>query len=145
MDKVVEKTAVDYAKYLDVNLPSKFQPLQTSIDEILARLEEFQTMLSFIAGDRKDYNDIIASIPNYKPRFDDMFKRIDVLEVLVAHMKDNMDTLESNIEKAEAELGINEPAMKVPSIFTPLFKKSTSSERSPSKGMEIFHTEDYFK
>nr|CAH7741922.1 unnamed protein product [Callosobruchus chinensis] len=142
----IEQTAVDYAKYLDLDFPPQIQALTSTIYEMLARLEEFQTLLGFMSKDRDQYNSIITSIPKYQAEFDDLSKRTDMVEALVAHIKDNLDTLESRIEKAEAELNINEPTMKVPNIFTPLFKKNTIPDRkSPSKGMEMFHTEDYFK
>ncbi|VEN33962.1 unnamed protein product [Callosobruchus maculatus] len=142
----IAKTATDYAKYLDLDFPSQIQCLTSTIYEMLARLEEFQTILSFMSQDRNYYNSMITSIPKYQGEIDDLCKKIDMVEGLIAHIKDNMDTLESRVEKAETELNINESTMKVPNIFTPLFKKNTVPDRnSPSKGMEMFHTEDYFK
>lgn len=91
---------------------------------MLARLEEFQTMVSFVKQDGTDSNDILTSLPDYKTDLEEMFKKIDTMESLVTHMKNNLDKLEDDVEKAEIEFGINDPKKKVASIFSPLFVSS---------------------
>ncbi|CAG9818791.1 unnamed protein product [Phaedon cochleariae] len=104
-------------------LYSLFKSVSGSIEEMLARLEEFQTMLYFVTQDRIDYNDILTSIPNYGVEFDQICNKIDTLESLISHIQSNLDQLEHEIEKAETELGCTETsAIKVTNIFTPLFE-----------------------
>lgn len=91
---------------------------------MLARLEEFETMFAFIQPDVQDSRDLLKSILDYKPEFDDLCQKIDSTEFLMAHIKSNLDALESQIEEREAWLGVehsNNVAEKVSSILTPLF------------------------
>ncbi|KAJ8972783.1 hypothetical protein NQ317_009236 [Molorchus minor] len=118
---MLEELAEDYSKYCDVNIEQKLNPISKSVDDMLARLEEFQTMLTFIKQDEKDSSDILNSIPNYKNDFDAMCNTIDRLENLMTHIKINLDKLDDDLERAETELGYNEPKKKVTNLFTPLF------------------------
>ncbi|KAJ8938139.1 hypothetical protein NQ318_006999 [Aromia moschata] len=117
----LEAVAKDYSKYCNVNLDHKLKPVNKSVDDMLARLEEFQTILSFIKQDEKDATNIFASVPNYKSDLDEMCDTIDTIENLISHIKNNLDKLENDIEKAETELGYNEHKKIVSNIFTPLF------------------------
>ncbi|XP_072392839.1 biogenesis of lysosome-related organelles complex 1 subunit 4 [Diabrotica undecimpunctata] len=139
----IQKTAKDYKKCCDVDMDSKLNSLNKSIDEMLTRLEEFQTMMSFVEQDRKDYNDILTSVPNYKDEFDILCNRIDTVDKLTTHIKSNLDVLENEIEKAESSLGCSEKTAKVTQIFTPLFKKNVDKKQS-TQSSELFKTEDYF-
>ncbi|KAG5889941.1 hypothetical protein JTB14_018836 [Gonioctena quinquepunctata] len=141
----VENTAKGFSKYCELDMNNKVEPIIGSIDEMLARLEEFQTMISFVVQDRTDYNDILSSIPNYGSEFGDMCNKIDTLEKMVAHIKSNLDHLESEIEKAENELGCNEATSKVTNIFTPLFKKNVEKKYSKDHHSGYFKTEEYFE
>ncbi|XP_057664678.1 biogenesis of lysosome-related organelles complex 1 subunit 4 isoform X2 [Diorhabda carinulata] len=139
----VEKTAKEYSKCCEIDLESKLKPINKSVDDMLARLEEFETMMSFVIQDRKDYNDILTSVPNYKEEFDILCNKIDSVEKLTKHIKSNLDELEKEIEKAELSLGCTEKTAKVTQIFTPLFKKNVD-KKSTSQSTEFFKTEDYF-
>lgn len=91
---------------------------------MLARLEEFETMLSFIEPDVKDSKDILKSIVDYKPEFEELCQKIDSTEFLIAHIKSNLDTLEAKIEEGEAKMGVDAASKvteKMTNIFTPLF------------------------
>ncbi|XP_018563279.1 biogenesis of lysosome-related organelles complex 1 subunit 4 [Anoplophora glabripennis] len=144
MSLPLENVAQDYSKYCDVDLNGKLQPINKSIEDMLARLEEFQTMVSFVKQDETDSNDILTSLPNYRNDLEDMFNKIDTMESLVIHMKNNLDKLEDDIEKAETELGCNDPKKKVTSIFTPLFRKNTE-KKQPTPSLGLFKVEDYFE
>ncbi|CAH1115428.1 unnamed protein product [Psylliodes chrysocephalus] len=140
----VEKTAKDYKKYLQIDLNSAVNPLSNSIDEMLTQLEEFEIMMTFLVQDRKDYKDILTSIPNYKAEFTDLCNKIDTIERLISHIKSNLDELESEVEKAETNLGCTEKTVKVTQIFTPLFKKNVDKKNSFHHS-ELFKTENYFQ
>lgn len=97
---------------------------------MLARLEEFEAMFTFIEPDVKDSKDILNSIQEYKPEFQDLCAKIDSTEFLVAHIKSNLDMLEAKIEVAETKLGVSDTTSKVTekvsNIFTPLFVREIS-------------------
>lgn len=149
--EVLEKTVKDYSTYLtNTNLDKKLEPINKAVDDMLARLEEFETMFAFIQPDVQDSRDLLKSILDYKPEFDDLCQKIDSTEFLMAHIKSNLDSLESQIEEGEAWLGVehsNNVAEKVSSILTPLFKKSVEKKNTVTGvgGMELFKTEEYFK
>ncbi|CAG9770965.1 unnamed protein product [Ceutorhynchus assimilis] len=146
MKTIVEKTAKDYSKYIDnINLNEKLEPVNKALDDMLTRLEEFETMLSFIQPDVNDSTDILKSILNYKPEFEELCEKIDATEFLIAHIKSNLDNLEAKIEEAEAKMGVSDATAKVTNIFTPLFKKSPEKHISPSPTLELFKTEEYFR
>ncbi|KAJ8924592.1 hypothetical protein NQ315_000742 [Exocentrus adspersus] len=140
----LENVAGDYNKYCDVDIHSKLMPINEQIENMLARLEEFQTMILFVKQDGTDSRDILTSIANYSNELNDLFNKIDTMERLVTHIKSNLDKVEDDVEKAEVEFGCNDSKKKVTSIFTPLFKKATEKKQlSPSLG--LFKVEDYFE
>ncbi|XP_050295470.1 biogenesis of lysosome-related organelles complex 1 subunit 4 [Anthonomus grandis grandis] len=144
-DATIKKTALDYSQYItNNNIKEKLEPVNKTVDDLLVRLEEFETMFSLIQPDIKDSKDILNSIISYKPEFDDLCDKIDSTEFMIAHIKTNLDTLEGKIEEAEAKMGISDAASKVSSILTPLFKKSVD-RRPVNTSVEQFKVEDYIK
>ncbi|ENN72224.1 biogenesis of lysosome-related organelles complex 1 subunit 4 [Dendroctonus ponderosae] len=150
-EDVLRRTAEDYSSYItNTNIEKKLEPVNKAIDDMLARLEEFEAMFTFIEPDVKDSKDILNSILAYKPEFEDLCAKIDSTEFLVAHIKSNLDMLEAKIEEAETKLGVSDTTSKVTekvsNIFTPLFKKAAERRAtSASTNMELFKTEDYFQ
>lgn len=89
---------------------------------MLTRLEEFQTMISFVHQDRDESNKILISVLDANDDFNDLCKKIDKIECLVAHIKNNLNALDEEISKTEENLGcLEQSTLKMPSIFTPLF------------------------
>lgn len=87
---------------------------------MLARLEEFETMFAFIQPDIKDSKDLLHSITEYKSEFDSLCAKIDNTELLIAHVKHNLDTLEAQVEDGEAKMNLTDTASKVTNLLTPL-------------------------
>ncbi|KAJ8969157.1 hypothetical protein NQ314_001898 [Rhamnusium bicolor] len=139
----LENVAKDYSKYCDVDINLKLKPINQSVDDMLTRLEEFQTMVSFVKQDGIDSNDILTSFLNFKSDMDEMCIKINTIENLITHIKSNLDKLEDDMDKAETEMGCNEHKNKVTNIFTPLFKKNTDKKQI-IPNMELFKTDDYF-
>ncbi|KAF7268574.1 hypothetical protein GWI33_018326 [Rhynchophorus ferrugineus] len=142
----IKKTSEGYSKlFTDCNLEQKLAPINKSIEQMLARLEEFETMFAFIQPDIKDSKDLLNSIMEYKSEFDILCEKIDNTELLVAHVKHNLDTLEARIEECEAKLNVTDTASKVTNLLTPLLFKKANAERKPTpSSVELFKTEDYF-
>lgn len=91
---------------------------------MLTRLEEFQTMISFVVQDSGDSVKILSSLLQHKHEFDDLCKKIDAIETLTNHLKGNLKQVEDNIDKAEADFHLSEPS-KVANLFTPFFVSSS--------------------
>ncbi|XP_076272900.1 biogenesis of lysosome-related organelles complex 1 subunit 4 isoform X2 [Rhynchophorus ferrugineus] len=140
----IKKTSEGYSKlFTDCNLEQKLVPINKSIEQMLARLEEFETMFAFIQPDIKDSKDLLNSIMEYKSEFDILCEKIDNTELLVAHVKHNLDTLEARIEESEAKLNVTDTASKVTNLLTPLLFANAERKPTPSS-VELFKTEDYF-
>ncbi|XP_060524796.1 biogenesis of lysosome-related organelles complex 1 subunit 4 isoform X2 [Cylas formicarius] len=135
---MLQQTVQDYTAAI-----SQLLPLHKTVDDLQARLEEFETMLTFVQADAKESRDVLIKILSYKPEFDELCAKIDTIERLVGHVKTNFAGLETEIEKKEAAMGIADTASKVTGIFTPFFKKTM--ERKQGTYEKPFKTEDYFK
>ncbi|EEZ99861.2 Biogenesis of lysosome-related organelles complex 1 subunit 4-like Protein [Tribolium castaneum] len=144
MSAHVEKTAKDFSKFLTVDMDERLKPINKSIDDMLARLEEFQTMISFAKQERINATELVSSIQSSNESLNDLFQRIDSVEKLVQDVKSTLDNLEAVVEKAEEEVGVTESkTSKVANIFTPLFKK-TSGKKQTGNSSQTFKTSDYF-
>ncbi|XP_066250601.1 biogenesis of lysosome-related organelles complex 1 subunit 4 [Euwallacea similis] len=122
----LQKTAQDYSKFItNTSIDKKLEPINTRIEDLLARMEEFETMFTFIQPDVKDSRDMLKSILDYKPEFEDLCEKIDCTIFLIAHIKNNLDSLEARIEEEEVRLGVEGTSSKVTervtSMLTPLF------------------------
>ncbi|XP_030762807.1 biogenesis of lysosome-related organelles complex 1 subunit 4 isoform X2 [Sitophilus oryzae] len=142
----VEKTAKDYSKYItDIDLAKKLEPINKSIDDMLTRLEEFETMFTFIQPDVKDSSDLLSSMLQYKPEFDQLCEKIDSTEFLVEHIKSNLDALESRIEEGEIKLNAVDTASRVTNMLSPLFMSINEKKTTAPPTTELFKVEDYFQ
>lgn len=66
-------------------------------------------------------SDDITSLISCKNEFEQLCYKIDKVEALLDHVKNNLNKLEDDVVKAEADLGFGDASIKVPSLFTPLF------------------------
>ncbi|KAL1517077.1 hypothetical protein ABEB36_000888 [Hypothenemus hampei] len=149
-DDVLKQTAESYSKYItNIDLEEKLQPVNKAMEDMLTRLEEFETMFTLAQPDIKDSKDIIKSILDYKPEFEELCLKIDSIEFMTVHIKNNLTALETKIEETENQMGIvdtkSRVTEKVAHIFTPLFKKSFDKKAPTSSSAEIFKTEHYFQ
>ncbi|KAJ3662132.1 hypothetical protein Zmor_006491 [Zophobas morio] len=146
MEKLCEKTAEDFSRFVLTDITEKVQPINKLIDDMFARLEEFQTMIYFAKQERISALNSLASVHGNFQMLTNLLQRIDSIENLIEQVKITLSVLERDIEKAEEELGYTESTTnKVANIFTPLFKKNTNSDRSHSPNLsQIYKTSDYF-
>ncbi|XP_044252497.1 biogenesis of lysosome-related organelles complex 1 subunit 4 [Tribolium madens] len=144
MSSHVEQTAKDFSKFLTIDMDERLKPINKSIDDMLARLEEFQTMISFAKQERINATELVSSIQSSNESLNYLFKRIDSVEKLIQEVKSTVDNLETDVEKAEEEVGITESkTRKVANIFTPLFKKSPGKTQAANSS-QIFKNSDHF-
>ncbi|KAK4877501.1 hypothetical protein RN001_010007 [Aquatica leii] len=146
---MLKRTAEEYSKYLKVNLEEKLVPIHQSVDDMLTRLEEFETLLTIVQQERCNAVGLTGSLTQSVDCFGDikeLCERIDRLEKLVEHIKSNVDTVERKIETAEEHYGLTDNTSKIKNLLIPLFKKNVVvREPSNTEEMEVFSTENYFK
>jgi len=130
---MIEDTAVDYAKYPDIDLAQKLDPINNAIDQMITRLEEFESILLLVQQERCESMGLtghLVDTADCVSDLKDLCLRIDAVENLVAYIKNAVQFLEIKIDAAETEFGIKE-ASKLKNFFKPLFeKKSSLSEKS---------------
>ncbi|XP_011315480.1 biogenesis of lysosome-related organelles complex 1 subunit 4 isoform X2 [Fopius arisanus] len=160
-DKMIEETAKDYAAYLQVNLPSQTRGVHEAVDEMLIRLEEFESIVGMVQNLRAECTfEHLVRFRSVHPALMELCKRIDALEHVVARASIDLVSLEAAVEAAEAELGASTTVSdRLFGIFNPLslFKSknqettaaSSSTTQEPSRQEPfvlptIYKTEDAF-
>lgn len=141
-NKILTQLACDYAKYLDHNVDEKIKPINDSLNNMLARLEEFETMFTFLHQDINSSIEAFNTISTFQDQFNLLCSKIDSVEKLVNHIKCNLESLEQSIEKHEQKYNIAGPK-GVANIFAPFFKL-TVDNRAKTNNTPLFKPEDYF-
>ncbi|EDW69566.1 biogenesis of lysosome-related organelles complex 1 subunit 4 [Drosophila virilis] len=153
---MVEQTAKDYAKIIQsADLEKEINPLCTNIDDMLARLDEFETVLASV---RAESNSIMAnhvcSILSFGENFGELRQRIDNLEQFVATVNENLNEVERSVDVAEQELNIADYSIKG-LLLKPLRARlaATDASATPPKTnlvegefqpVPIFKSDEYF-
>ncbi|XP_037819361.1 biogenesis of lysosome-related organelles complex 1 subunit 4 [Lucilia sericata] len=160
---MVEKAAQDYSKILQsVSLDKEINPICMSIEDMLTRLDELESLLVNVKGENNVIMDQYTnSILAFTPQFEVLKQRIDQLEHFVEVVNNNVDEVEKSIDIAEAELNVTDYSLKG-LLFKPLLAKaksvSESNAQSPVEdpviatnlkdgqfqAVPIFNTSDYF-
>lgn len=149
LDGLVSNLALDYAKYLKVNVATEKAALDDEIEDILTRLDEFTSLVDMVRGDNAlCLNTTLPEIYKKCEEMEKMFQRVDKLEQMVQTIKQNLDAMEEKVVEAEEKLDSSSVKRLFNSIQKPLFSKKGSSE--PKKQVkydppEIFKTEDFFQ
>lgn len=102
----------------------QLQPMNQNIDEMLTRLDEFEAMVALVQQERCNAIGITGSLSetiDYREELDNLCRRIDGVEKLVGHIKENINVLEAKVEAAEIHYGVVDNATKLKNFFTPLF------------------------
>lgn len=115
---------------------------------MLLRLEEFEAMITLVQQERCNAIGITGSLSetiDNKKELLELCGRIDAVEKLIEHVKNNISILEKKVEVAEAQFGITDNTMKLKNFFMPLFKKNIQDAKlNMNTEEEPFKTEDYF-
>ncbi|BFF99516.1 biogenesis of lysosome-related organelles complex 1 subunit 4 [Drosophila madeirensis] len=125
----INNVAQDYAKIIQsADLDREINPLCTNIEDMLARLDEFETLLSSV---RAESNGIMAnhvcSILSFSDSFDELRARIDNLEAFVGRVSANLNDVERSVDVAEKELNVTDYSLKG-LLFKPLKAKLTATD-----------------
>ncbi|EDV97763.1 biogenesis of lysosome-related organelles complex 1 subunit 4 [Drosophila grimshawi] len=155
---MVEKSAKDYAKIIqNADLDREINPLCTNIEDMLARLDEFETVLSSV---RAETNGIMAnhvcSILSFSDNFEELRNRIDNLEQFVSTVSENLNEVERSVDVAEQELNITDYSIRG-LLFKPLKAKLSTVDASGGaasktnlttegdfQAVPIFKSDEYF-
>lgn len=90
---------------------------------MLARLEELETMILLVQQERQNTvgpNGSITQIIENIPELNELCGRIDNLEKLVEHIKQNINYLEEKVEVAENDVGLPNSTNKLKTLLKPL-------------------------
>ncbi|XP_068149760.1 biogenesis of lysosome-related organelles complex 1 subunit 4 [Drosophila tropicalis] len=155
----IEALGQDYAKIMrSADLEREINPLCTNIEDMLARLDEFESLLASV---RAESNGIMAnhvcSILNFGENFQELQTRIDNLELMVGQVQANLNLVEHSVDVAEQELNVTDYSLKG-LLLKPLKAKLTgsadgsqSSQLAKSnlvdgefQAVPIFKSDDYF-
>ncbi|KAH8239915.1 hypothetical protein KR032_009358 [Drosophila birchii] len=148
----------DYAKIIQsAELDKEISPLCTNIEDMLARLDEFETLLSSV---RAESNGMMANnvcgILGFSDSFDQLRTRIDGLEQFVSAVSANLSEVERSVDMAEEELHVTDYSIKG-LLLKPLKAKLTAADPLNSgsqprsnlvdgeyQPFEVYKSEDYF-
>ncbi|KAH8361627.1 hypothetical protein KR084_011220 [Drosophila pseudotakahashii] len=158
MQADINNVSRDYSKILQsADLEKEINPLCTNIDDMLARLDEFETLLASV---RAESNGMMAnnvcSILGFGDSFDQLKTRIDGLEQFVGAVCANLSEVERNVDIAEEELHVTDYSLKG-LLLKPLKAKLSASDPATSNSLprsnlieeeyqpvEIYKSDDYF-
>ncbi|XP_008852025.1 biogenesis of lysosome-related organelles complex 1 subunit 4 [Nannospalax galili] len=125
------------------------QALDASLEELLARVDEFVGMLDMIRGDSSHV--VSEGVPRIHAKAAEMrrlYGRIDQLEAFVRMVGGSVARMEEQVTRAEAELGSLPRAFRklLHTISMPALFRSgpTGPQRAAYEPPALFRTEDYF-
>lgn len=125
------------------------EALDASLEDLLARVDEFVGMLEMIRGDSSHV--VSEGVPRIHARAAEMrriYGRIDKLEAFVRMVGGRVARMEEQVARAEAELGALPRAFrKLLHTFSAPGLFARSPARTPHPGYEppvLFRTEDHF-
>ncbi|EDV51332.1 biogenesis of lysosome-related organelles complex 1 subunit 4 [Drosophila erecta] len=158
MQSNMENVSRDYAKILQsADLDKEINPLCTNIEDMLARLDEFETLLASV---RAESNGMMANhvctILGFGDSFEQLKTRIDSLEQFVGVVSANLSEVERSVDIAEEELHVTDYSLKG-LLLKPLKAKLGASDPSTLSSLprsnliqeeyqpvEIYKSDDYF-
>ncbi|CAK9809458.1 Biogenesis of lysosome-related organelles complex 1 subunit 4 [Anthophora quadrimaculata] len=146
---IVEELAKDYANYLKFDLDSQMKTFHDTIEDVMMRLEEFQSIIEMVQSESNQCTDqYVTSLRDMQLEVTNVCRRIDALEHVIAMVNVCLTTVEAAVDNAEAELGISDRlfGMLNPlSFFKKIQKPVIPNRLPPYEPPTIYRTNDYFK
>ncbi|KAF3421945.1 hypothetical protein E2986_04188 [Frieseomelitta varia] len=148
-EPIVEELAKDYTNYLKVDLSTHMKIFYDTIEDVMMRLEEFQSIIEMVQAENSQCIDQhIPKLQDMQQEITNLNKRVDALEHVIAMINVNLTTLEAAVDNAEAELGISDRLFGMLNRLS-FFKKTqepvVSNKSSVYEPPTIYRTNDYFK
>ncbi|XP_046996417.1 biogenesis of lysosome-related organelles complex 1 subunit 4 isoform X3 [Schistocerca americana] len=103
---MITDLADDYASYFKLDVNKEISPVMETIEDMLTRLEEFESLMDMVRTDVTQ--SAVATVPDIvacKSELRTLCDRIDCLEALVTRVRRDLDTVESQLDTAEATVG----------------------------------------
>lgn len=100
----------------------KLKPINLCVDDMLTRLEEFEGLLALVQQERCTSIGLTGSLSqcaDYKVKLKQYCTRIDSLEKLIEHIKNNISVLENKMDLAEKRVGIPESSSNLKTLLSP--------------------------
>ncbi|XP_046391160.1 biogenesis of lysosome-related organelles complex 1 subunit 4 [Ischnura elegans] len=141
---MINELAGNYAGYVNQNIGQELGPLEETIEDMLTRLEEFETLVDMVQEDEgKCLGSNIPEIFTANKELEKVFEKIDRLEAFVGRVKHDLDIVESHLDEAEAEAG-TDGTLK--NILKPLlFMKTEMSSAAKKVKSPVYEAHDIFK
>lgn len=139
---LIDELTRDYARYLEVDASKQRQSFYDSCEEMLTKLDEFGGLVDMIRSDTSLCVD--KTVPQIQEKCENMkqiFERIDKLEMFVNIVKQNVNTMEECVNKAENDMGAFSGFRKMFSSF--VSQKKPQDTKLTYDPPEIFVTEEY--
>ncbi|KAE8737786.1 hypothetical protein FOCC_FOCC016746 [Frankliniella occidentalis] len=131
---MVPELADDYAAFLKVDLTKELSSATESVEDMLTRLEEFQSLIHMVEADGfQAVNTLTTEILGRKDELKQLGDRIDGLECLVTRVKGDMDKLESLLNTAETEANASDGAPLLKALGSLFTKKPVVDIAGPSR------------
>lgn len=141
----VGELADDYSQYLKIDTDVECGKFFASVEEMLAKLEEFGQLVETIRTDMVIcHKDALPLVQTKCKEMEVVFDKIDRLEKFVLLVKDNISIMESELGKAEDQMGSFSGLKKMLSSFVSPKRTQTKVTRPADYVIpSIFKTEDY--
>ncbi|XP_053957292.1 biogenesis of lysosome-related organelles complex 1 subunit 4 [Anastrepha ludens] len=125
---MVERAAEDYAKILQsIDLDREINPICINIEDMLTRLDEFETLLSSVRAENNNIlENHVGGIIAFSDHFHNLCKRIDKLEQFVDMVNTNVYEVEKSVDIAELELNVTDYSLKS-LLIKPLLAKAKAT------------------
>lgn len=81
-------------------------PIEESIDNMLTRLEEFESMVTMVqqeSGSLIGLTGSMSTVAEHKPQLDKLCDKVDVLECMLTKVRCTLDTLDNKVTQAEQQ------------------------------------------
>ncbi|XP_071173964.1 biogenesis of lysosome-related organelles complex 1 subunit 4-like [Mytilus edulis] len=145
--KLVEDLAIEYSQYMKIDTEAEYGKFFTTVEEMLTKLEEFGQLVELVRSDTAIcMNDAMPLIQNKCNEMHTVFDKIDNLEKFVLLVKDNVSVMETELVKAEDQMGSFSGLKKMLSSFVSPKKTQTKVTKQADYEVPIiFKTEDYLQ
>ncbi|XP_018335472.1 biogenesis of lysosome-related organelles complex 1 subunit 4 [Agrilus planipennis] len=145
---MIKKVSEDYSKYLNLKIDEKLNGVNQIVDDMLTRLEEFETLIVLVQQERCNAVGMTGHLSQTTDNFDQiksLCSKVDLLEKMVQDADMNITALENKVSVAEEHYGLADNSNKLKNLLMPLFKKP-SKPQTMSSGNELkpFTAESYF-
>ncbi|XP_059620282.1 biogenesis of lysosome-related organelles complex 1 subunit 4 [Phlebotomus argentipes] len=148
MDQILAR---DYSNYLVQNsISQEVDPICRNIDEMLTRLDEFESLLNVVKENISVSTDKnLPEISAFQSDFSELCRRIDGFERFVGIAGDNLARMEAHLAVAEQELGYTESGLK--GFLKPIFGRQKPEQEATNLSPEdvyvppeVYNTSEFF-